>query len=66
VLLAKELRETNILVNSVCPGWVRTQMGGKQTPLTPQLAASTPVWLTTLPDDGLTGGFFRERRPISW
>lgn len=65
-LLARELRGTNILVNSVCPGWVRTQMGGKQAPLTPQQAASTPVWLATLPDDGPTGGFFRERRPIPW
>jgi NAD(P)-dependent dehydrogenase (short-subunit alcohol dehydrogenase family) len=61
-----ELQKTKILVNSVCPGWVWTQMGGKQTPLTPQQEASTPVWLTTLPDDGPTGRFFRERRPISW
>ncbi len=66
VLLARELRGTNIFVNSVCPGWVRTQMGGNQAPLTPQQAASTPVWLATLPDDGPTGGFFRERRPIPW
>lgn len=66
VLLAKELRGSNILVNSVCPGWVRTDMGGDQAPLTPEQGASTPVWLATLPDDGPTGGFFRERRPIPW
>jgi NAD(P)-dependent dehydrogenase (short-subunit alcohol dehydrogenase family) len=66
VLLAKELRGTNILVNSVCPGWVRTRMGGEQAPMTPDQAAETPVWLATLPDDGPTGGFFRERRPIPW
>jgi NAD(P)-dependent dehydrogenase (short-subunit alcohol dehydrogenase family) len=66
VLLARELRGTNILVNSVCPGWVRTRMGGDQAPLSPEEAAETPVWLATLPDDGPTGGFFRQKRPIPW
>jgi NAD(P)-dependent dehydrogenase (short-subunit alcohol dehydrogenase family) len=66
VLLAKELRDTNILVNAVCPGWVRTDLGGDQAPLTPEQGADTPVWLATLVDGGPTGGFFRERRPIPW
>ncbi len=66
VLLASELRGTNILVNSVCPGWVRTAMGGDQAPLSPEQGADTPVWLATLPDDGPSGGFFRERQPIPW
>ena len=66
VLLAKELRGTNILVNSACPGWVRTEMGGDRAPLSPAQGAETPVWLATLPDDGPTGGFFREKRPIAW
>jgi NAD(P)-dependent dehydrogenase (short-subunit alcohol dehydrogenase family) len=66
VLLAKELRGSNILVNSVCPGWVRTDMGGHTAPLTPEQGADTPVWLATLPDDGPTGGFFRERQLIPW
>jgi NAD(P)-dependent dehydrogenase (short-subunit alcohol dehydrogenase family) len=66
VLLAKELQETNILVNSACPGWVRTEMGGDQAPLLPEKGAATPVWLATLPDDGPTGGFFREKQPIPW
>ena len=65
-LLASELRGTNILVNSVCPGWVRTDMGGPQAPRSPQEAAETPVWLATLPDDGPTGGFFRDHQPIPW
>lgn len=65
-LLARELRGSNILVNSVCPGWVRTEMGGPRAPVSPQEAAKTPVWLATLPDDGPTGGFFRNRRPIAW
>jgi NAD(P)-dependent dehydrogenase (short-subunit alcohol dehydrogenase family) len=66
VLAARELRGSNILVNSVCPGWVRTDMGGNQAPLTPEQGADTAVWLATLPDDGPTGGFFRERQPIPW
>lgn len=65
-LLAKELRDTNILVNAVCPGWVRTDLGGPQAPVSTEQAAETPVWLATLPDNGPTGGFFRERQPIPW
>jgi len=66
VILAKELHGTNILVNSACPGWVRTGLGGDQAPLSPVQGAATPVWLATLPDDGPTGGFFREQQPIPW
>ena len=65
-LLAQELRDSNILVNSVCPGWVRTDLGGPRAPILPEDAAETPVWLATLPDDGPTGGFFREHQPIPW
>lgn len=66
VLLAQELHGSNILVNSVCPGWVRTDLGGPQAPILPEEAAETPAWLATLPDDGPTGGFFREHQPIPW
>jgi NAD(P)-dependent dehydrogenase (short-subunit alcohol dehydrogenase family) len=66
VLIARELRGSNILVNSVCPGWVRTDMGGPQAPLSPGEAAETPVWLATLPDDGPTGGFFRDLHSVPW
>jgi NAD(P)-dependent dehydrogenase (short-subunit alcohol dehydrogenase family) len=65
-LLAKEVRDDNILVNSASPGWVRTDMGGDQAPLTPEQGADTPVWLATLPNGGPTGGFYRERTLIPW
>jgi len=65
-LMAKEVRGDNILINSACPGWVRTDMGGDQAPLTPEQGADTPVWLATLPDCGPTGGVYRERTLIPW
>lgn len=65
-LVAKEVRDDNILVNSACPGWVRTNLGGDQAPLTPEQGADTPIWLATLPDGGPTGGFYRERTRIPW
>ncbi|OCQ98744.1 short-chain dehydrogenase [Nostoc sp. MBR 210] len=65
-IFASELTGTNILVNSVCPGWVKTDMGGANAPRTPEQGVDTIVWLATLPDDGTTGGFFRDRQPIAW
>ncbi|MBD2449973.1 SDR family oxidoreductase [Nostoc sp. FACHB-152] len=65
-IFASELRGTNILVNSVCPGWVKTDMGGANAPRTPEQGVDTTVWLATLPDNGTTGGFFRDRQPIDW
>ena len=65
-ILAAEFQASNILVNSLCPGWVRTGMGGDGAPRTPDEGADTAVWLATLPDDGPTGGFFRDRKPIAW
>lgn len=55
-----------VKINACCPGWVATRMGGTEAPLTPEQGADTPVWLALLPDDGPTGGFFRERQPIPW
>jgi NAD(P)-dependent dehydrogenase (short-subunit alcohol dehydrogenase family) len=65
-ILADELAGENILVNSCCPGWVRTDMGGRSAPRSLEEGADTPVWLATLPDDGPRGGFFRNRKPIPW
>ncbi|MEE4303518.1 MAG: SDR family NAD(P)-dependent oxidoreductase [Wenzhouxiangella sp.] len=55
-----------VKVNSACPGWVRTDMGGDEAPRSAEEGADTPIWLATLPDDGPAGGFFRSRRPIDW
>jgi NAD(P)-dependent dehydrogenase (short-subunit alcohol dehydrogenase family) len=56
----------DIKVNAMCPGWVRTRMGGATAPRSPEAAAETAVWLATLPRDGPTGGFFRDCKPIQW
>jgi NAD(P)-dependent dehydrogenase (short-subunit alcohol dehydrogenase family) len=63
-MLAAELPEAK--VNSACPGLVQTDMGGRSAPRTVAEGADTPVWLATLDDDGPTGGFFRDRRPIDF
>jgi NAD(P)-dependent dehydrogenase (short-subunit alcohol dehydrogenase family) len=64
-LLAAELAGTGVLVNSVCPGWVATDMGGRGGRLVQDGAASV-VWAATLQNDGPTGGFFRDGRPLPW
>jgi len=64
--LAAELAGTNIKANAMCPGWVRTDMGGPHATKSVEEAADTAVWLAMLPDDGPTGGFFRDRQPIPW
>ncbi|HEY7759979.1 MAG TPA: SDR family oxidoreductase [Burkholderiales bacterium] len=56
----------NVLVNSMCPGWVRTDMGGPNAARGVEKGAETAVWLATLPDGGPSGGFFRDRKPIAW
>jgi len=63
--LAGELRDTRILVNSVCPGWVATDMGGAGGRPAAE-GASGIVWAATLPDNGPSGGFFQDRKPLKW
>ena len=64
-MLADELRRDRILVNTVCPGWVATDMGGPGGRPVAEGAASV-VWAATLPDSGPTGGFFRDGGPLPW
>ncbi len=66
-ILSTELKDEGILVNSACPGFVDTDMGGPMgATKTVQDGASGIVWLATLPDDGPTGGFFRDQRPVAF
>ncbi|HLO87309.1 MAG TPA: SDR family oxidoreductase [Nostocaceae cyanobacterium] len=65
-IFASELQGTNIAVNSVCPGWVKTDMGGQQAPRTLEEGVDTIVWLATLPDKSPSGGFYRDRQQIDW
>jgi NAD(P)-dependent dehydrogenase (short-subunit alcohol dehydrogenase family) len=65
-IFASELQNAGVLVNSVCPGWAKTDMGGSQAQLEPEDAVATIVWAATLPDDGPTGGFFRSKQSIAW
>jgi NAD(P)-dependent dehydrogenase (short-subunit alcohol dehydrogenase family) len=64
-MLAGELHRDRILVNAVCPGWVATDMGGPGGRPVAEGAASV-LWAVDLPDDGPTGGFYRDGRPIPW
>jgi NAD(P)-dependent dehydrogenase (short-subunit alcohol dehydrogenase family) len=64
-VLAGDLAGTGVLVNAVCPGWVATDMGGSGGRPVAEGAAGI-VWAATLPDDGPTGGFFRDGKPLQW
>ncbi|MCB0213189.1 MAG: SDR family oxidoreductase [Anaerolineae bacterium] len=65
-IVADEVKGYNIKINSMCPGWVNTDMGGAAAPRTVEQGVETITWLATLPDDGPTGGFFRDGQPIPW
>jgi len=66
-ILSTELKGEGFLVNSACPGFVATDMGGPMgATKTVADGAAGVVWLATLPDDGPTGGFFRDRKPVAF
>ena len=64
-ILAVELSSTGILVNSVDPGWVSTDMGG-QGGRPVEKGVQGIVWAATLPDNGPSGGFFFDGKPAPW
>ncbi len=66
IKLASELSGQDILVNAVCPGWVRTDMGGSAAPRSVEEGASGIVWAATLHASGPNGGFFRDGKAIDW
>ena len=63
--LSKEL-PPDVKVNAVDPGWVRSHMGGPGAERSVEKGAETAVWLATLPDDGPSGGFFKDKKRVAW
>jgi NAD(P)-dependent dehydrogenase (short-subunit alcohol dehydrogenase family) len=66
LLLSRALRADGVAVNSMCPGWVRTEMGGANADRSVEEGADTAVWLAAEAPQELTGRFFRDRREIPW
>jgi NAD(P)-dependent dehydrogenase (short-subunit alcohol dehydrogenase family) len=66
LMVADSARGKNVTVNSVCPGWTRTDLGGPHAPQSVEEASETIVWLATRPDGGPTGRFFRNKKRIEW
>ncbi len=66
LMVADAARGGNVTVNSVCPGWTRTNLGGPEAPRSVKKGAETIVWLATHPDGGPTGGFFMDKKSIDW
>jgi NAD(P)-dependent dehydrogenase (short-subunit alcohol dehydrogenase family) len=65
-MMAAALRDKHIVVNSICPGWVRTDMGGSGASRSVQQGADTVTWLATEAPSDLTGKFLRDRKVIPW
>ncbi len=66
VVTAQELKDTKIKVNAAHPGWVQTDMGGRNAPLSVEEGAKTAVALATLDESGPTGAFVHKGKPLPW
>jgi NAD(P)-dependent dehydrogenase (short-subunit alcohol dehydrogenase family) len=66
IMLAEALQGDHVAVNSMCPGWVRTEMGGPNAPRSVEEGADTAIWLADEAPHELTGKFFRNRQEIPW
>ncbi len=66
VKMAADMAADKILVNAVCPGWVRTDMGGEKAPRSVEEGASSIVWAALIEDNGPTGGFFKDGEAVAW
>jgi NAD(P)-dependent dehydrogenase (short-subunit alcohol dehydrogenase family) len=64
--LAAALKPAGIAVNSVCPGWCRTEMGGSDADRSPEEGAAGIVWLAAEAPQEKTGLFWRDGQVISW
>lgn len=65
-MVAAATAKQGILVNALCPGWVRTDMGGRGAARGVEKGAETATWLATLPAGGPSGGLFRDKKAIAW
>lgn len=66
IMLAEALQSRGIAVYSMCPGWVRTEMGGSAAPRSPEQGADTAIWLATEASPRLSGKMFRDRKEIPY